>query len=397
MAKIGAIFFDTGNDIVGGDINLVALKEGWASIAGDNPFRVSSIHELPTDVIWYTNLVYSKFQRAGLGRHPNFRSDDWLRTSNNQIQAELGINQNDFGSSKCVQIMGLLANRVVNTAIDRHNIVLKNAKLNADFAQAFNLPKSTISDRHYPFIEPIAAHSFISVIHAINYMNKNPTLTVRPNRLYHARAILSTPVPADNGWTLMEFKEGNGNLKLESIDTPFLAQCSLSNINPMIAEILSWGSGSQKPREWLTNIEWNYIKKFADITVTKALVANEAGQILPQINELPEESTSALSYTNGLIAEQVWTAITSKQYFKPAEYRFSAAAAWLRAADRMIMLDHAQKLFSKGLTVSSYGTGNVVIRVPDRGLRHALDVAINFDLLPPASRFLDANFEEALT
>jgi hypothetical protein len=82
--------------------------------------------------------------------------------------------------------------------------------------------------------------------------------------------------------------------------------------------------------------------------------------------------------------------MTLQQPYRPKESRFTAAAVWRMSYDRMVMLDYAQKLSARGLTVMSYGMGNVVVSYPEGGLRRALSVAADLGLLPPANKFTEA-------
>lgn len=77
--------------------------------------------------------------------------------------------------------------------------------------------------------------------------------------------------------------------------------------------------------------------------------------------------------------------MTNKQHYKGDVSRYTAAAAWLRAADRMAMFDYAQKLYGRGLNVMSYGVGNVVLHTRRTGCA-APDITTDIRLMPPASR-----------
>lgn len=52
-------------------------------------------------------------------------------------------------------------------------------------------------------------------------------------------------VYTDTGWELEAVASDRNDKWLESINTPFLVKCTVSNVKPMIAEVLSWGSGSR--------------------------------------------------------------------------------------------------------------------------------------------------------
>lgn len=389
--RVGAVYFDESGNIVANDRTVVALNDAWASISGEPARRVQSIHELASDVLWLTNLTFNNFWRAGLQRHPNFRNDGWLRTLFGQIVTELGVHGENSSADVMVTTMATVAQRVVDVAIRDYGVKIRAKRLNDDFAMAIKAPKSNLPDTYYPFFESIAEHPSVSVIQTANYSAASPTVTLRRNRLAHANRVLSTPVPEDTGWEL-EKAASSSDKWLESIETPFLVRCTLSNVSPMIAEVLSWGSGSRHVREWMTDLEWRIVRQFGDISVHSALINSKPAAVLPQHKLLPTGQFDELSYTLGLIAEQIWTALVNKQLHKDT-HRYTAAAAWLRSADRMAMFDYAQRLHARGVTVMSYGVGNVVARYPEGGLRRTLDIATDLSLMPPASKFAEARLE----
>ncbi|ANN80816.1 hypothetical protein [Bordetella flabilis] len=392
--RVGAVYFDESGNIVANDRTVVALSDAWASVGGEPARRVQSVHDLASDVLWLTNLTWNNFFKAGLSRHPNFRSDGWLRTLFGQITTELGVHGSDVSPDITVSAMATVAQRVADVATNDYKVRVKSARLNDDFATAINAPASALPDAYYPFFEGIADHPSVSVIQTANYSASSPTVTLRRNRLAHAAHVLATPVPPDAGWELERSVGSGSDQWLESIKTPFLVRCTISNVNPLMAEVLSWGSGSRQVREWLTDLEWRIVREFANVNVHAALICSKEAQVLPQAAMLPSGSMAQLSYTLGLVAEQVWTAMVSRQRYKDTT-RYTAAAAWLRSCDRMTMFDYAQRLHARGVVVMSYGVGNVVARYPEGGLRRTLDIATDLALMPPASKFSEARVEGA--
>lgn len=120
--RVGAILFDPSNNIVASDRTVVSLDSAWASISGGQARRVQSIHDLPSDVVWLTNLTYNNFYRAGLQKHPNFRYEGWLRTLFNQLVAELGIDLNNVSPDITVSTIATIAQRTVNVAQSRYAV-----------------------------------------------------------------------------------------------------------------------------------------------------------------------------------------------------------------------------------------------------------------------------------
>jgi len=284
---------------------------------------------------------------------------------------------------------------VAVVAQDQYGVTIRDRKLNYDFATALGAPRSGMQDGFYPIISPIAQHAQVNCIKNINFGQNSPSITLRRNRLQHARELLETPLPVDYDWELESpvSLRKHGDNWLESVDTPFLVKCSVTNVIPLFAEILSWNSGtgtSKAPREWLTDLEWRVIRQYAEVAVSGALICKRPAERLSAYERLPNAHAAELSTTYGLVAEQIWTAFTNPAPYRGGETRFTAAAAWLRAADRMRMFEYAQRVHSRGLDVQSYGVGQVVVRYPPSGaLNRTLAIAADCGLLAPVSKFAE--------
>ena len=171
-----------------------------------------------------------------------------------------------------------------------------------------------------------------------------------------------------------------------------MVRCRITNVKPIMAEALSWGSGSKSIREWLTDVEWRVVRQYADVELRAAMICEQGYESLGGYAEkLPQGAMDELSYSLGLVAEQVWTALMNKQPRAGRITGYTARAAWLRAIDRMQMFDYAQKMQSRrGVTLISYGMGNVVVRVPEGGTKNILDMAVDIGLMPPMAGFNQA-------
>lgn len=389
--RIGAIVFDA-NNIGGSDRRVVSLAGGWASIGGTPARRIQGVSDLPSDVIWMTNLGYSNFRNAKLNMHANFRNDGWLRTTFNQIAEEFGLGQSTGKAKEAAEVLSLVAHRVVAYSCKELNIqVQSHARLNDDYATEMGLDRCRIPETHYSTFETIAGHPYVSVIHGVSFGRGTATsLTLRCNRLTYARLMLSHKVPPDTGWELVKQKLTDADL--ERMDKPFLVRCRITNVKPIMAEALSWGSGSKLIREWLTDVEWRVVRQYADVELRAAMVCEQGYQSLDSYAAmLPQGAVDELSYSLGLVAEQVWTALMNKQPRSGQTPGFPVRAAWLRAIDRMQMFDYAQRMQSRrGVTLLSYGMGNVVVRVPEGGMRNILDMAMDTGLMPPMAGFIEA-------
>ena len=390
--RIGAIVFDPSSVIGGSDQSAVSLTGGWASIGGTPARRIQGISDLPNDVIWLTDLKWSSFMTAKLNMHANFRNETWLRVSFDQIATEFGLGRKTGKAKDTAELLSLIAHRVVAYSCKELSVqVQSHARLNDDYATMMGLDRCRIPESYYSTFETIAGHPSVSVLQSVSFGRKTiPSMTLRCNRLAYARRMLSHKVPPDTGWELV--KEKMTDSELESLDKPFLVRCRITNIKPIMAEALSWGSGSKSIREWLTDVEWRVVRQYAEVEPRAAMVCAQGYESLDTYSAmLPNGAVDELSFSLGLVAEQVWTALMNKQLRSNRITGYSARAAWLRAIDRMQMFDYAQRMQSRrGVTLLSYGMGNVVVQVPEGGAKHILDMAVDVGLMPPMAGFIEA-------
>lgn len=389
--KIGAVLFDGANNVVGSDRTIISVETGWASIAGGAARRIK-FHQLPSDVVWYTNLPFNAWLKSNLAKHPNFRNSEWLRTPMLQLMDELGVDESSATPAMAAEAMAALAWRICKYGKDEFGIVpTDRRKLSQDYTSTLATPTSRLSPMLYPLFAAAAQHPVVNVIRNTSFRSGYAQhVILRANRIQHARRVLATPLPQDSGWESLDGIPPDGSDGfLDDIEHPFLVRCRVSDVKPVIAEMLSWGAGARNSRDWLTDIEWRVVRQYGRIEVQQVLV-NPSGTFLPpQADLIPRGYLSELSITHNLVAEQLWTSLTNSQMVRQ-EARFTAAAAWLRSTDRMQMFDLAQKLNTRGVDVISYGVGNVVCRYPENGLKRVLDIATDIGLMPPAGKIAEA-------
>jgi len=389
--RTGAVFFVQKS--IANTLEMLEGKEGvWASISGEKAWRISSIHELKNDVLWFTNLNYNDFYRSGLQNKPNFRNESWLRSLFNQFVVELGVDKNSVSPDITVSTIAAIVQRVVTIAIVRYGVFPESKRLSEDFAKKIKIPQSILPNDLYKIFNTAANRLTSRTVLSKNSNMKFSTITVRCNRLCYARTMLATPVPSDTTeWEMDKITTLNHHNDewLEGINMPFLVKCTINNINPEFAEILLLNRNFSNEGEWLTDIEWRVIRKYSNISINEILICKKPAILLQQAKLLPQYPLDELSFTYGLIAEQIWTAITNKQICKDNVNRYTIAAVWLRAADRILMFDYARKFSRAGINVIGYGLGHIVLSYPDNELRYTLSIAIDSGLMPPSSKLAE--------
>lgn len=386
--KVGAIIFDSAHDLLNPVGKSMTPASGWACVAGDAPTRVQSIHDLPQDILWVTNLPVSVLASTGLDRHPNFRSESWLKTPIKQLVTELGAdcdtNPVDIGP----MVISSVADRVMSASKALYGVEPKSPSLAQDYAKSLIRDHEVQDSDISKITDSIASHLTVSVIRPDVISEPANSIMLRRNRLSHAQEILSTPIPIGGHWQQVNSAVVDGNDSwLEEVDSPFIVKCAIRNMSPATAEVLSWGSGSSSPRQWLTDIEWRTIRKFAEIKIGSAFIYSCPATISAFKGYLPIGHHAALSITNCLIAEQLWSSLMLRRAVHGSDNQFSISAAWLRSSERMIMFEYARRLYGEGIDVMRYGNGNVIVNYRKGELHHVVDTATDMQLMPPCNRF----------
>jgi hypothetical protein len=131
-----------------------------------------------------------------------------------------------------------------------------------------------------------------------------------------------------------------------------------------------------------------WLSRHARVHVNSALICR-ASRALPDAARLPaallQDPTFSLSISAGLVAESHVHALSSLTYNRVAKHQVATAwSVWLRALDRALCFDLAQKAFKAGFTPLNYGSGAVRVRVARPRLPELLDFALENGIAYPA-------------
>ena len=382
--RIGVVVFDEHARTAFGDERLANPGQVWASVAGGSPFQVENMSsDLNNDVIWWTNLLYDDNRGGRLSRSGGFRHEAWLRCGFTSLMSELGLDLNGSNGPRTARVMATLGDRVVQLATKRFGISELHAyRFNEDVANSITDARCRIPEQYWQVVDPIAEHGYVSTTCHSGMRENMSTITITRNRVRHARQVLATKLPDDEGWRLHEGSISEHNL--EEMDTPFLVRCTVNGMDPIVEDILPIRSESNGIREWLTDVEWKKMREYANIKIGAVLFGDSSSVCLN--NAIPEDDLAELSFSQGLLAEQVWTGVASRKRRNTGRWGFSAAAAWLRSADKMAMFEHVRYLHEQGVKVSHYGFGNMIVRYAQGELEHVIGTVIEAGLLPPLSK-----------
>jgi hypothetical protein len=393
----GVILFDAFSNSALGEESFSTVTSGWASLGGEPAVRVASVDALVENTLWVTNLSEEQLYRTGLSANPSLRCDTYLRASLRQLAMEIGADPSVVGVEKFSEVMATIAT-------DRLKVRLTTASLCDDIAAALSVPTSQLDAKVYGIFESSALRTYVRPTSAKVDALSGQMLVLRPNRLSHARRLLKHPLPVDSSWehvTRRSLPAGDRDVDvmLSRLTTPFMARCELLDLDEQSRALLNFPTIGGDGTAWLTDVEWRCVQGLGSPKCMSVLICSESAKPLPQASSLDSGPLATLSFTSGLIAELVWSALSLK---RPARgFRYTAAATWLRALDRMTMFSYAKALASDGLAVCGYGSGNVAVACPPGHLRGVLRSAINAGLLPPANKLVEVNrqyhpFEHAL-
>jgi len=387
--KAGACFFL--RDASGRVPTFSTLQAGdaWYSVSGSAAQQLPAVSELPSDVLWITNLSLHELDLLQLDTS-RFRPGTWLRTSIQQLIGEIGAG--DLADECCTATSAIsrIAQHVAD-ATAHYGVTPVSSMLALDFAKAFPGPRVDDADDVGMVIDSIAGHVAVAVKREPCINPVNGTVLLRSNRLDYAALLLSQLVPQQGQWEPAFTLTGSAaETWLEGVKVPFMVRCSVSSAQRTVAQLLPWICGADPQREWVTDIEWFELRKHATVRVHEVMTYDREPLSLAHKNHLPKDTYAALSITNGLMAEQLVGGILLKQLSPQGRCGFTTQAAWLRAADRVEMFKLALELSKEGIAVARYGNGNILAEYQQSGLSRLIDVASDLGLMPPANKFREA-------
>ena len=371
---------------------------GHASVNGTPATYVRQHSDLANNVIWITNGAFSQYITQGHRNVHNLRAPGFFRTQIPQIGADLGLDMHGVNAANVAPTISLIASRTFKLLAEcyewKPNELANADTLHENIKSRF--PRD--SGLNNPALERAlqAAFQTDSALSRADFIPNSVFLTMRINRMAHARRVMSCPVP-DDAW---EYVPG---VKLPDAAKDRLAFC-LSHETPILAEVVvdmsradsqyaalaAFGqkaSARMALREWVSHPELIWLARFAPVEIKSVFRAHHY-KALPARMHLPEALLSdpllELSYSAGLVAENHWFALASDEYNKLTKRKsVSTRAVWLRAADRALCFSLAKRAMDRGFTVTGYGSGAIRVRLQRSELLQALEFAIENQLVAP--------------
>lgn len=383
MVKFGCAWFDD------------PCTLGSATIAeagGAFGRRVADFGNLPSDVIWLSNLNYDQMISTRLSFNAHYRNNSYLRRKTYQILTAVGMEESPVEEQ--VQALADIFSRVVR--LSHHffdfDYVPPEHSFNRGLRTLLGYPDAALPEFLARAIDD-ANKSYTQCLKNGYAVGERKYRTFFLSPWEHACTLLTAPMP-DGDWRHLKGKDiPTDPIAFAETAGPFLARVTVNKIDPDLSALLNYGSnarGSRDNRQWIAATELIAILQLAtEVTVHEAVVWEGMTSFRPLMarltDKLPDDECNMLTYSLGLLAENLWTGIAATLPPKNRGQQNFAnpISPFIRSHDLVRCLGVARGLQQLGFDVQSFGTGAVMIdaaNVPDQAL---LDASRQLNLLPP--------------
>lgn len=358
---------------------------GYYSVAGSKGRRFDALSELPSDVIFWSNLKHNELydNTSDLKGISTIRHDKYLVASPDDCLMEWGYNPKKMSADKVVVFVSRLFARIMTVAF---NLIMES-KPDRPVHQVF-ATRDLRNDIAPILPRAVYPKDEAAVVVKANYAYTDYTGTllrggrgmarvhVRRPRLIHALDMLMTPIPDGE----MEFVSARDLSNPESViltsTKPVLCEVSVSNIEANMASVLAFGNSMDAKkkvmRTWIAHPEALSMSAFSEITV-KSIWRGEGYTNL--YSSLPDPIIDFLtckfaptSWTAGIIAETIWKACCLRSTYraKPGEAQADTSwrGLWLKSSDKIMTFVSAMEMYRKDWIVGSYGAGGLWLSCP---------------------------------
>lgn len=343
---------------------------GYLCLPDTEPVRIFGTGDLPSDVRWLTNINLDVARAARLKNSPKLLNTNFLRTSVSTILSELGL------SNRPVSVQAYaLAHYFRNT------MTLADSLLGISGTPAFSLNQAIpVQISHYqPSISEqvrqfsVQSHQSYTQCEVSAGRDSKFTSVTLP-RQAHAAAILTAGLPW-GGWEKLPLSGVASNQSrvdyVLGCGRPAIAQITVTKVSKKFNQLVNYGAGAgmlsaktrtnndyavPNGRHCATSNELKFLAEIADVTVDEVYVCDSPVEVR---YGLPVETVqSGLSYSYGLLCENIWTSLSRDTDGRVSK---SPMSAWLHAEDRLACLRKAISMHDLGYKILGYGYGRVNI------------------------------------
>lgn len=381
--------------------NEIKHDAAWACIAGEEPFYISSLNDLSTDVIWLTNISFEVMKESRLLGNTRYRHDQFLRIDVNKLIDFFGLHKDlkkqAWAFSQIFYNVCRLYYGLMPKDVELDHAALKNGvrKCAGEYDLSYTESMAKIIDS--------ATVNSVNCERQIRREDSGGTIFFRCSPIEHMSFILSAPLPTGK-WIKVDLPSCQDSSEhvlewLSYQDSPMLISITIKKISDKIGSYINYGSGGKYNREWVTSPELAMLLPFSDIVVNQAYKSEYISSMKPLydfVRSVPEVSDLSISFH--LFLDNIWTGLSSNlktsnqqkleqktkdQKKKKPKRAHNHAAPFLRAHDRFFCLQKVVKLASLGYDVAGYGGGLIRVDIPNISDQDIYNIGYNAGLIPP--------------
>lgn len=356
---------------------------GWASVAGGDPFRVSSIESLESaGPVWVLSTPEQAFLAdvGANGRH--LRHANFLPTPITAVAEEIAPpDANNFGqaaqraSEVLTRVVALadslapVSNLLLHGGLAGLTLTSALQQLAAPILRSDPMPEALLGGMQSLFKAPPPLGS---------PSGSDIAVRIPANRIALSEKVLGTAVPGP-GWEEVPRGKYPNPLSWAVGDAkPVIAQVTVRGalpgavVNAPLTRHLTRGAV-----QWMAVPEIAALSQLVDMTAERVFVANE---VVPATASLkiptPAFAPAArASISAGLLAEAYLHAAcmpaidhTGSRLAPRGTQAHSVRAAWLTSTARALMVREAMALSTQGFAVIGYGVSHVLVSIATRSL-----------------------------
>ncbi|OEZ56333.1 hypothetical protein JAB5_58020 [Janthinobacterium sp. HH103] len=373
--------------------NRNTLAEGWAFLPGRAPFRVRGLYDLPNDAMWVSSGDFQDFRKLGQAQMHHVRRTGYLGLKLSEIAIDFGIRIDGHHALKGGQALAVYVQHAVRMAVEVYGLddPMRNLQDDTLVATISKVLPPAPPSKDMLLQKLTAAYQSWSSRYT-PFMDNSVRVRLRFNRMQYAEWLLSNPVP-DAGWSHALSDLGfDHDAVMAGTFPPTLVQAvvEFDGVPAELAALIAYGIGATRQRAkrtWMTDVEYRWMSKYARVHV-KSYLVSAACLPLPTGCQLPpmlaqDRLVKALP-ASGLVSYMHCQALMSAKYSRVTNSNeYDVHGTWLRAHDRAICFEGAQRLQDAGFQVSGYGNGSVIVNVDREKLVALEQAAVAMDFTMP--------------
>jgi hypothetical protein len=388
---------------------------GWASIAGADAYRISSVGNLDNDTFWWSNLSFRAVHESNLHKTPYIKRttylNSWLQDGQVDICQGWGLLRRSHTEKSITEALSAIFDRVMRFTSEYYGLQYKRSVPMhdnlADELRCLMLPDKDPHINAEVDSALWAAHQYFTYC-LTPHFNRDEMVMVRFSvpAVQYANEMLSSIVPTDQ----VEYISGEqlppSERRLDWVinhSRPALARVTVSNIHPDYVNVIAFANGAKSGsnRSWVSQPELLLLSKYAQVDINGLFLFGDYAE-LPESCQLPPlTAMQAMTPTAEILVTNHWLGLAKENCYrlepKSTDHRaVSPRAAWLTAIDRFYMFTYALQLHRAGMVIRRYGAGAVTVMIPKHNYRDAYEIASAVGLIAPPSLINDIEVQDEL-